>query len=156
MLPFVELLLPAKESTRRRAILTSLRRTDLPSVAAVALRVASEGSLSDDLVRILCEDGFEGRDSHRADEEAVSVIGEVALGRTAGADAVARAYATSTLAAFNPSLAGPVVRVLARRRLLVLGAPKEVRGAAALVLEKWERGEGRDAFGLSRAEEDRA
>ena len=156
VLPFVELLLPAKEPGRRRAILTSLRRTDLPSVAAVALRVASEGSLSDDFVRILCEDGFEGRDSHRADEEAVRAIGEVALGQTAGADAVARAYATSTLAAFNPSLAGPVVRVLTRRTLFVFGAPKEVRGAAALVLAKWERGEGREAFGLSRAKEDRA
>lgn len=154
-LPFVELMLPAKEPSRRRAVLASLRRTDLPSVAAVALRVASESALSDDFLRVLCDDGFAGRDSHRGDEEAVKAIGAVAQGETAGADAVARAYATSTLAAFNPALAGPVVRALARRTMLVFGAPKEVRGAAALVLEKWERGEGRDGFGLVRAEEDR-
>ncbi|MFO0931337.1 MAG: hypothetical protein U1E39_01360 [Planctomycetota bacterium] len=154
-LPFIELMLPAKDPSRRRAILASLRRTDLPSVAAVALRVASEAALSDDFLRVLCDDGFSGRDSHRGDEEAVKAIGAVAQGETAGADAVARAYATSTLAAFNPALAGPVVRALARRTMLVFGAPKEVRGAAALVLEKWERGEGRDGFGLVRAEEDR-
>ena len=155
-LPFVELMLPAKDPSRRRAVLASLRRTDLPSVAAVALLVASEAALSDDFLRVLCDDGFSGRDSHRGDEEAVKAIGAVAQGETVGADAVARAYATSTLAAFNPALAGPVVRALARRTMLVFGAPKEVRGAAALVLEKWERGEGRDGFGLVRAEEDRS
>jgi hypothetical protein len=154
-LPFVELLLPVRDPARRRAILASLRRTDLPSVAAVALRVASEQALSDDFLRVLCDDGFAGRDSHRGDEEAVKAIGAVAKGETPGSDTVARAYATSMLAAFNPALAGPVVRALARRALFVFGAPKEVRGAAALVLTKWEKGEGRDAFGLVRDVEER-
>lgn len=154
-LPFVEVMLPARDPSRRRAILASLRRSDLPSAAAVTLRVAPESAIPDSLLHVLCRDGFEGADSHAGDEEAVGVIGAVAEGTLAGVDGVARAYAASTLCAFDRGLAEPIVHRLLKRKLLVGGAPKEVRSAAALVLEKWGRGEGRASSAASRGGEER-
>src|SRR5206468_1405655 len=101
----------------------------------------SDERISDALLATLCEDGFVGDDSHRADAEAVREVAGVVESREH--DLRARAYATSTLGTFDRELSGPVLRRLLERRLLVLGQPKAIRLAAQEILSRWTREDAR-------------
>jgi hypothetical protein len=144
-LPFLEILGADEDAARHKAVIGAMRRTDIPCGAAIALRVATDARLPLSLLRVLCEDGFVGVDSHREDPIAVAEIAAVAEARIPTVDVEARSYATIALGGLQRRLVRPVVdRLLARRLLVFFASPRAVRRAASGVLARW-RDEDREA-----------
>ena len=135
-LPFLEVLVDTRDPSLRARVAASLRRRELPSRTAAVLRVVPDDRVPAFLLHVLCEDGFRGADSGRAESEAVGAIAGVATDRAA--DAGTRAYAVAALAAFPRTLAEPVVRRLVGRGLLDFSCPRAVRRAARDVIARWD------------------
>jgi hypothetical protein len=137
-LPLLEVLLSRGDPETRARVANAMRQRAIPGAAASALRVVPEDRLTEALLCGLCEDGFDGIDSHRFDEAAVTAVASVLVGPLALPDPRLRAYAASALGAFPRALAEPVLRSLLATRFLLPLQPREVRRAARDVLGRFE------------------
>ena len=137
VLPFLEVLADCGERATVARVARALRAVPNLTPSAVLLSVLPEGRATPELLRVLCQDGFSGVDSHRIDAAAVVAIADIVTGPARSSDKAARAYATAALSAFPRELAEPILKHLVRRRWLIPIESAAVRRNARNILKHY-------------------